>query len=747
VRAEIGDGGLLRRYREDDGLPGREGAFLACSFWLSECLARQGRRDEAREAFDRVMAVATPLGLFAEEADPETDEPLGTSPRGSPTCPTSPQRWRCVTPGGGPARARAPAPSGAPSDAPYPGVSAAGREPIPAGSPSSEPGSGGVTPSRSTPMASNVAEFILNRLTEWGVKRVYGYPGDGINGLLGAFHQVGDRLAFTQTRHEELAAFAACAHAKYTGELGVCMATSGPGAIHLLNGLYDAKLDHQPVLAIVGQQKRMSLGAHYQQEVDLQVLFKDVAAEYCITIMTEQQAAHVIDQAVRTALASRSVTAVIIPEDVQEASYQEPPRTHGAVQSQVAPLPRPHVVPAEEDLRRAADVLNAGSKVAILIGQGARNAEDEVMQLADVLGCAVAKALNGRDVLDDTLPFVTGSIGLLGTKPSNEMIEGCDTLLMVGTNFPYSEWLPEPGQARGVQIDLSGKMIGMRYPMEVTLVGDSRDTLRALLPLLRRKQDRSWREHLEHEVARWWEILDDRATQSADPINPQLVFHELSPRLPDGAILSADSGSATNWWARHLKLRKGMKAALSGTLATMCPAVPYALAAKMAFPDRPVIAALGDGAMQMLGINALIDIAHYWEQEGWADPRCVVVVLNNGDLNQVTWEQRVMAGDRRLDASQLLPAFDFARYAQQLRLEGIRVESPDQVGPGWERALNAGRPAVLDVVTDPEVPPLPPHIRFEQAKELSSAIMAGDPAAMRMTRQSLKGKLVEFVNR
>jgi pyruvate dehydrogenase (quinone) len=596
-------------------------------------------------------------------------------------------------------------------------------------------------------MPPTVAEFILNRLTDWGVKRVYGYPGDGINGLLGAFHQVGDRLAFTQTRHEEIAAFAATAHAKFTGELGVCMATSGPGAIHLLNGLYDAKLDHQPVLAIVGQQKRMSLGAHYQQEIDLQVLFKDVASEYCMTIMAEQQAAHVIDQAVRSALASRSVATVIIPEDVQEASYAEAPRTHGAVYSKVSRLPRPHVVPADEDLRHAAEVLNAGSKVAILIGQGAKNAQPELIQLADVLGCGVAKALNGRDALDDTLPFVTGSIGLLGTKPSNDMIEGCDTLLMVGTSFPYSEWLPEPGQARGVQIDLSGKMIGMRYPMEVTLVGDSRDTLRALLPLLERKQDRSWREGIEQGIVRWWEILDERARQSANPINPQLIFHELNTRLPENSVLTADSGSATNWWARHLKIRDGMKSALSGTLATMCPAVPYALAAKMAFPDRPVIASLGDGAMQMLGINALIDIAHYFEQEQWADPRCVVVVLNNGDLNQVTWEQRVMAGDRRLDASQLLPAFDFARFAAQLGLVGLRVETPDALAPAIDQALSADRPALLDVVCDPEVPPLPPHIRFDQAKELSRAMLQGDPATLQMAKNALKGKLVEFTNR
>src|SRR5436190_5065950 len=400
----------------------------------------------------------------------------------------------------------------------------------------------------------DTAQFILNRLTAWGIDRVYGYPGDGINGLLGAFHEVGDKLEFIQTRHEEIASFAACAHAKLTGEVGVCMATSGPGAIHLLNGLYDAKLDHQPVVAIVGQQKRMSLGANYQQEVDLNTLFKDVASEYLMTIMDPTQARNVIDRAMRIAQASRSVTAVIVLEDVQEADYQEPPRMHGAVYSSLG-VTVPEVRPKEEDLKRAAAVLNEGEKVAMLIGQGAARAADEVVQVAELLGAGVAKALNGRSALPDDLPFVTGSIGLLGTKPSNDMMMKCDTLLIVGSSFPYAEWLPEEGQARAVQIDIDGRLLGMRYaPTEVNLVGDSAETLRALIPHLERKEDRSWREELEQEIERWWQILEERAHQSADPLNPQLVFHELSKRLPAECILTADSGSATNWWARHLKL-------------------------------------------------------------------------------------------------------------------------------------------------------------------------------------------------
>jgi pyruvate dehydrogenase (quinone) len=595
-------------------------------------------------------------------------------------------------------------------------------------------------------MAQTTGEFILERLADdWGVRRIYGYPGDGINGLLGAFHQVGDRLEFTQVRHEEIAAFAATAHAKFTGEVGVCLATSGPGAIHLLNGLYDAKLDHQPVLAIVGQQARMSLGSDYQQEVDLVSLFKDVASGFVQVCMVPEQAAHLIDRGLRIAKATRSPTCIIVPNDVQELPYSEPPRAHGAVPSSSRAIRKPRVVPDEAALREAADLLNAGSKVAMLVGQGAKGALSEIEEVADLLGAGAARALNGRAVLADDRSWVTGSIGLLGTKPSYDLMEGCDTLLMIGSSFPYSEWLPEPGQARGVQIDLDARLIGTRYPMEVNLVGDATDSLRALIPMLERKQDRSWREQVEAGVARWWKILDEQANQPADPINPQLVFHELSSRLPDGAILTADSGSATDWWARHIRVREGMQAALSGTLATMCPAVPYALAAKLAYPDRPVIASIGDGAMQMLGNNALIDIAHYAKR--WSDQRLVICVLNNGDLNQVTWEQRVMSGDAKLDASQNLPQFDYAGYARLLGLHGVRVDRPEDVGSAWDDALSAGRPALVEFVTDPEVPPLPPHIRFEQVKALTHAIREGDAAAPRFMKQSIRGKLSELLTR
>jgi pyruvate dehydrogenase (quinone) len=594
--------------------------------------------------------------------------------------------------------------------------------------------------------STTTGQFILQRLADdWGVRRIYGYPGDGINGILGGFHAIGDRLEFTQVRHEEIAAFAATAHAKFTGEVGVCLATSGPGAIHLLNGLYDAKLDHQPVVAIVGQQARMSLGSDYQQEVDLVSLFKDVASQFVGVCNVPEQAAQLIDRAMRIAKATRSPTCIIVPNDVQELPYAPPPRAHGAVPSSSAGIRKPHVVPDGQALREAADVLNAGRRVALLVGQGAKGALPEITEVAELLGAGAARALNGRAVLPDDLPWVTGSIGLLGTKPSFDLMEGCDTLLMIGSSFPYSEWLPEPGKARGVQIDIDARLIGTRYPMEVNLVGDAADTLRALIPLLEAKQDRSWRQGIEDGVARWWRVLDDQAHQPADPINPQLVFHELSARLPDGAILTADSGSATDWWARHVRIRAGMQAALSGTLATMCPAVPYALAAKFAHPERPVIASIGDGAMQMLGINALIDIAHYADR--WSDQRLVISVLNNGDLNQVTWEQRVMNGDPRLAASQALPAFDYAGYARLLGLHGERIDDPAQVGGAWDRALAAGRPALIEFVTDPEVPPLPPHISFEQIKQITHAIREGDSAAPRFMKHAVHGRLAELLTR
>jgi len=592
-------------------------------------------------------------------------------------------------------------------------------------------------------MSEQVSDFLLKRLSAWGIKRIYGFPGDGINGIMGALNRAGDLMKFVQVRHEEMAAFMACAHSKFTGEVGVCLATSGPGAIHLLNGLYDAKMDHQSVVAIIGQQARSALGGDYQQEVDLISLYKDVAHEFVHMVSNPNQVRHLVDRAVRIAKVKRCVTCIIIPNDVQElAAVEKPPRAHGTIHSGIG-FPSPRIIPNDADLRKAAEVLNSGKKVAMLIGAGALGAADEVLEVAELLGAGVAKALLGKAALPDELPFVTGSIGLLGTKPSWTMMTECDTLLMVGSNFPYSEFLPKEGHARGVQIDIDGGLLSIRYPMEVNLMGDSVETLRALIPLLKRKEDRSWRQMLEKEIKEWWKVLEARAMNSANPINPQRMFWELSPRLPDNCILSSDSGTSANWFARDLKIRRGMMASLSGNLATMCPGVPYAIAAKFCFPDRVAIALVGDGAMQMLGNNGLITISKYWKE--WSNPLLIILVLNNRDLNQVTWEQRAMEGDPKYEASQDIPDFPFARYAELLGLRGIFVNKPEQIGEAWDQALSSDRPVVLEAYTDPNVPTLPPHISFKEAEMFAKALIKGDPEEIGIIRQTFKDAVESYL--
>ncbi|HZY19634.1 MAG TPA: thiamine pyrophosphate-requiring protein [Ramlibacter sp.] len=585
-------------------------------------------------------------------------------------------------------------------------------------------------------MGKTVGDQILERLHAWGVRRVFGYPGDGINGLMGAFERIGPGMQFVQSRHEELAAFMACAHAKFTGEVGVCMATSGPGAIHLLNGLYDAKADHQPVVAIVGQQARTALGGDYQQEVDLAALFKDVAHEFVQMATVPGQVRHLVDRAMRIARDQRTVTCVIVPTDLQEEdAVEEPPREHGTVHTGIG-VTGERSVPDAAALQAAADILNSGQRIAILAGAGALHAGDELVEIANCLGAGIAKALLGKAAVPDDLPFVTGSIGLLGTQPSWDLMEGCDTLLMVGSSFPYSEFLPKEGQARGVQIDLDNRRLGLRYPMELNLVGDSKLTLQALLPLLQPKNDRAWRQQIEDGVRRWWKVLEERAMADTRPINPQRVFWELSPRLPDDSIVVCDSGSTAAWYARDLKFRRGMMGSVSGGLASMGCALPYALSAKLAHPRRTVVALVGDGAMQMIGLNALITVAARWKQ--WEDPRLIVLVLNNGDLNMVTWEQRGTSGMPRFDDSQLLPAFPYADYAKMLGLRGIRIDRPDQVGIAWEEALSSDRPVVLEAVTDPNVLPIPPHVTSKQAKSYLSALWKRDPEAIATLRATAR---------
>ncbi|MFP3563383.1 thiamine pyrophosphate-requiring protein [Paraburkholderia sp. SIMBA_030] len=574
-------------------------------------------------------------------------------------------------------------------------------------------------------MTQTVGDFIVERLHAWGVRRIYGYPGDGINGVFGAMNRAQGKIEFVQARHEEMAAFMASAHAKFTGELGVCMATSGPGASHLITGLYDARMDHMPVLAIAGQQARAALAGHYQQELDLVSMFKDVAGAFVEQASVPSQVRHLVDRAVRTALSERTVTAIVLPNDLQDLAYEAPGRKHGTLHSGVG-YRAPRLVPYPDDLQQAADVLNAGKKVAILIGAGALHATDEVIAVAEKLGAGVAKALLGKAALPDDLPWVTGSIGLLGTKPSYDLMSECDTLLMIGSGFPYSEFLPKEGAARGVQVDLKADMLSLRYPMEVNLVGDSVETLRALLPLLEQKQDRTWRKKIEGWTADWWKTLDRRAHETGkNGMNPQRSVWELSPRIPANAIVTSDSGSCANWYARDLKVQRGMMCSLSGGLASMGAAVPYAIAAKFAYPERPVIALIGDGAMQMNNMAELITVAKYWKH--WASPRWICMVLNNGDLNQVTWEQRAMEGDPKFEASQDIPSVPFHRFAELIGLKGIYVDDAERMGAAWDEALASDRPVVIDVKADPDIPPLPPHITLAQAKAFASTLIKRDP--------------------
>jgi pyruvate dehydrogenase (quinone) len=594
-------------------------------------------------------------------------------------------------------------------------------------------------------MSPTVGDYVLQRLRDWDVEYLFGYPGDGINELIAALGRANNRPRFIQARHEEMAAFHAVGYAKFSGRPAVCAATSGPGAIHLLNGLYDAKLDHVPVVAIVGQVARSAIGGSYQQEVDLISLFKDVAGAYVQMATVPEQLPNLIDRALRIALAEHAPTCVIIPSDLQEEAYEPPAHAFKNVPSSRPEYAPPLTRAPDGQVERAADVLNAGSRVAILVGQGARSAATEVMEVAELTGAGVAKALLGKDVLPDDLSYVTGAIGLLGTRPSYELMRDCDTLLIVGSNLPYSQFLPEFGRARAVQIDIDGRMIGMRYPTEVNLVGDAAETLRALIPRLHRKADRSWREVVERNVARWWVTVERQAMVEADPINPMLLFWELSPRLPDNAIVTSDSGSAANWYARDLRFRGGVRGSLSGTLATMGCGVPYAIGAKFAHPDRPAIALVGDGAMQMNGLAELITIKRYYPR--WSDHRLIVVVLHNNDLNQVTWELRAMGGAPKFEESQTLPDVSYAAFARSLGLEGIEIEKPDAIAPAWDRALAADLPVVLDVHCDPDIPPIPPHAEFAQLRDAAEAIIRGDPDALGVVRKGLRTKAQELFGR
>jgi pyruvate dehydrogenase (quinone) len=587
-----------------------------------------------------------------------------------------------------------------------------------------------------------VSDFVIDRLIEWDLHLFYGYPGDGIGGFDGALERgerAGKAFRYIRPTHEEIASFMATAHAKFGGGAGVCIATSGPGAIHLINGLYDAKMDNQPVIAVVGQQGRVSLGSEAQQEMDLERLFQDVAG-FVQTVTTPSQAQLVVDQAVRIALAERGPTVIILPADVQEMDMEEPGVEHWVSRTGVGAASTRLLAPPDE-LERAAAVLNAGSKVAMLVGQGALGATDEVIAVAERLGAGVITALLGKEVVPGDVPYHTQQLGLLGSKPSYDMMQDCDTLFMVGSNHPYAEFLPPTGQARGVQIDLSAAHLSLRYPMEVNLLGDTKTTLAALLPLLHQTDDLSWQDGVADAMKTWDAVLERVAVVKANPINPRQVFHLLNERLPENVIVTADAGTTADWYGHHIRLGRNMMGNLSGRLASMLAAMPYAVSAKFSHPDRPVVCTIGDGAFQMLGMNELITVKRHWKE--WADPRFIVMVLHNNDLTQVSWEMRE-AGDPRYDTSQLVEEMDYAGYAQLMGFTGIRVEDPDDVAQAWDTAFASDRPVLLDVVTDANVPPLPGHITYEQAKGIMTALAHGDPAAGAVVRESLRSVAAEL---
>lgn len=584
-------------------------------------------------------------------------------------------------------------------------------------------------------MPTTAADVLIDTLIDWGVDTIFGIPGDGINGIMESLRQRRETIRFIQTRHEEAAAFMACAYAKYTGKLGVCLATSGPGGIHLLNGLYDAKLDGQPVLAITGHHFHDLIDTHAQQDVNLDRIFMDVAV-YNTRIMGPVHVESVADLACRAALSRRGVAHINFPVDFQSQSAERKKlsmhnvRHHTShVYAQSAQLPR------EADLRRAADILNAGQKIAILAGQGALRAGDELEQIAELLGAPLVKAMLGKAAVPDDSPYTTGGIGLVGTKPSQEVMENCDTLLMIGTSFPYMEFLPKPGEARGVQIDLDPTRIGLRYPIEVGLVGDSGRTLQALLPLLNRNQDRSFLVKAQSNMKEWWQLMEQRGTRTDQPMKPQVVAWELGKRLSDTAIISADSGTNTTWWARQIPAKKGQMHSVSGTLASMACGLPYAIAAQLAYPDRQCVAFVGDGGFSMLMADFVTCVKYRLPVK--------IVIIKNGTLGQIKWEQMVFLGNPEYGCE--LENIDFAAFATACGATGFTIDDPTQCAEILDRALAIPGPVIVEAIVDPLEPPLPPKVTVDQATKLAQSLVRGEPNRERIALTILSDQVRELI--
>jgi pyruvate dehydrogenase (quinone)/pyruvate oxidase len=582
-------------------------------------------------------------------------------------------------------------------------------------------------------MANTAADILIDTIHDWGVDVVFGLPGDGINGIMEALRTRQDRIRFIQVRHEESAAFMACAYAKYTGKLGVCLATSGPGGIHLLNGLYDAKMDGQPVLALTGHHFHDLIDTYAQQDVDLDRVFEDVAV-YNTRVMGAAHVENVASLACRAALSRRGVAHITFPVDLQEHEGGERSKRNVPHHASDA-LARSAHLPDEESLRRAAEVLNAGKRVVILAGRGALGATDELEQMADRLGAPIVKALLGKAAVPDESPYTTGGIGLLGTRPSQEAMENCDTLLMVGTSFPYIEFLPEPGQARGVQIDIDPLRIGLRFPVEVGLVGDGRGTLQKLLTLVNRNEDRGFLEKAQENMRDWWKLMEERGTRQDKPMKPQVVAWELGKRLAETAIVSSDSGTIATWFARQIPARRGQMYSLSGTLASMANGLPYAIAAQIAYPDRQSIAFVGDGGFTML-------MGEFATAVKYGLPIKVIIIKNN-TLGQIKWEQMVFLGNPEYGCE--LHPIDFAEFARACGGTGFTVEDPAECGNILDAALATPGPVVVEALVDPFEPPMPPKITLDQAAKFAKSLAKGEPNRKKIALTVLSDKVRELI--
>lgn len=592
-----------------------------------------------------------------------------------------------------------------------------------------------------------VSEFVIERMRQWGVHRIFGFPGDGIgefDGALGKAERAGEGFEYIRPTHEEICSLMATAHAKFTGEVGVCIATSSPGAFHMMNGLYDAAMDNQPVVAIVGQQGLNALGTFTQQESKLELAFADVAA-YVQTIVSPAQAQAVVDTAFRTAVTRLQPTVIILPHDVQGMKMAEPTAAMWMSRSS-AVAPSIRLAPPADELAKAAEIINAGSRVTFLVGHGATGATEEVLEAARLAGAGIVTALRGKQVVPSDVPYHSQQLGLLGSLPSANQMHDCDTLVLLGTNYPYGQFLPKTGQARAIQIDLRPEQLGVRYPTELNLWADVKTTLQALIPLLEQKTDVSWQEKVATDMIEWDNEIEAQAMlRYDDGANPRRVFHELNKRLPENAIVTADAGTTADWYGHHIRLRRGMLGDLSGRLATMLAAMPYAVAAKFAYSDRTVVCTIGDGAFQMLGMNELITIKRH--MSSWKNQKFIVMVLHNNDLSQVSWEMRTEDGNPVWETAQNVESVDYAGWAESLGFTGIRIRTDDDIEAAWDTAFASDGVILIDAYTSRNAPPLPPHITKEFAKMTGLALLKGDPFGAAVVKDSAQALISEGVER